>query len=265
MSMCMHICIIRDQLLASFLMSKAPVFLRQPLAGTQGLQIKDPGLAGLRIKRFTWLILPSPKEVRTGTQEAMEGCLLPCSPWLVQPAFFFFSCYQGFFFIMYFPQLHFQCYPKSPPYPHPNSPTHPFPFFGPGVPLYWGIYSLCVQWASLSSDGQLANTEVNTTSFKKLGQRHLYFHFRCSWTHVAEIPFISIPENLSALSPFFRKTQRQELHGHQDGFTQLPQLPLYLVQGLFLYSSGNWPHLIPHHLIQSESHTLQAWAQVGHR
>jgi hypothetical protein len=21
----------------------------------------------------------------------------------------------------------------------PHSPTHPFPFFGPGVPLYWGI------------------------------------------------------------------------------------------------------------------------------
>jgi hypothetical protein len=44
-----------------------------------------------------------------------------------------------FFFITYFPQLHFQCYPKSPPYPPPHSPTHPFPLFGPGVPLYWGI------------------------------------------------------------------------------------------------------------------------------
>jgi hypothetical protein len=21
----------------------------------------------------------------------------------------------------------------------PHSPTHPFPFFGPGIPLYWGI------------------------------------------------------------------------------------------------------------------------------
>jgi hypothetical protein len=47
-----------------------------------------------------------------------------------------------FFLITYFPQLHFQCYPKSPPHPPPPtppSPTHPFPFFGPGVPLYWGI------------------------------------------------------------------------------------------------------------------------------
>jgi hypothetical protein len=28
---------------------------------------------------------------------------------------------------------------KSPTPSPPNSPTHPFPFFGPGVPLYWGI------------------------------------------------------------------------------------------------------------------------------
>jgi hypothetical protein len=51
--------------------------------------------------------------------------------------FFFFSFFQFFsliFFITYFPQLHFQCYPKSPPPPH--FPTHPLPFFGPGVPLY---------------------------------------------------------------------------------------------------------------------------------
>ena len=31
----------------------------------------------------------------------------------------------------------------------PQSTTHPLPRFGPGVPLYWGIYSLQVQWASL--------------------------------------------------------------------------------------------------------------------
>ena len=45
-----------------------------------------------------------------------------------------------FFLIRYFPRLHFQCYPKGPPYPpHPQSPTHPLPLFGPGVSLYWGI------------------------------------------------------------------------------------------------------------------------------
>jgi hypothetical protein len=56
---------------------------------------------------------------------------------------FFFSLHDFYlfiYFITYFLQLHFQCYPKSPPPPSPpplSSP--PFPFFGPGVPLYWGI------------------------------------------------------------------------------------------------------------------------------
>jgi hypothetical protein len=39
---------------------------------------------------------------------------------LTYSATFFFN-----FFITYFPQLHFQCYPKSPPYPSPTPlPTH---------------------------------------------------------------------------------------------------------------------------------------------
>jgi hypothetical protein len=65
-------------------------------------------------------------------------------------------------FITYFSQLHFQCYPKSPPYPPPliSLPTHSH-FFGPGVPLYWGIYSLRVQWASLSSDGRLGHLLIH--------------------------------------------------------------------------------------------------------
>jgi hypothetical protein len=58
---------------------------------------------------------------------------------------------------MYFPQLHLECYPKSPPYAPLHIPTHPFPVFGPGIHLYWGIYSLRVQWASLSSDGRLGH------------------------------------------------------------------------------------------------------------
>ena len=36
------------------------------------------------------------------------------------------------FFITYFAQLHFQCYPKSPPYPPPTYQTTPYQFFCPG-------------------------------------------------------------------------------------------------------------------------------------
>jgi hypothetical protein len=54
--------------------------------------------------------------------------------WLMKQRLFF-----NILFIRYFPHLHFQCYPKSPPYPPTHSPTHPLPLFGPGVPLYWGI------------------------------------------------------------------------------------------------------------------------------
>jgi hypothetical protein len=44
-----------------------------------------------------------------------------------EPCCYFFLT----FFITYFPQLHFQCYPKNPPYPLPHFPTHPFPFYWP--------------------------------------------------------------------------------------------------------------------------------------
>jgi hypothetical protein len=40
---------------------------------------------------------------------------------------FFFIKY---FFITYFPQLHFQCYPKSLPYP-------PLPLLYPPIPPFW--------------------------------------------------------------------------------------------------------------------------------
>jgi hypothetical protein len=38
----------------------------------------------------------------------------------------------GFFFLIrYFPHLHFQCYPKSPPYQPPEIPYPPTPPFWP--------------------------------------------------------------------------------------------------------------------------------------
>ena len=39
------------------------------------------------------------------------------------------------FFIRYFLHLHFQCYPKSSPYPPLHSPTHPLPLLGSGISL----------------------------------------------------------------------------------------------------------------------------------
>jgi hypothetical protein len=54
------------------------------------------------------------------------GLILETEESFVKESSFFFI-----FFITYFPQLHFQCYPKSPPYPPPHFPTHPFPFFWP--------------------------------------------------------------------------------------------------------------------------------------
>ena len=51
-----------------------------------------------------------------------------------------------------------QKYPiPSPPLPYPLIPI----FFGSGVPLYWGMYSLRVQWASLSSDGRLGHLLIH--------------------------------------------------------------------------------------------------------
>jgi hypothetical protein len=52
----------------------------------------------------------------------------------------------GFFFFLFIYLLRIflnyiaNAIPKVPhTLPPPHSPTHPSPFFGPGVPLYWGI------------------------------------------------------------------------------------------------------------------------------
>jgi hypothetical protein len=44
--------------------------------------------------------------------------------------------------------------------PLPCSPTHSLPLLGPGIPLYWGIYSLQDQGVSLPNDGQLGHELV---------------------------------------------------------------------------------------------------------
>jgi hypothetical protein len=54
------------------------------------------------------------------------------------------SYLPGFFLIRYFliKNLHFQCYPKSPPYPPHHFPTHPLLLLGPGVP-FTEAYKVC--------------------------------------------------------------------------------------------------------------------------
>jgi hypothetical protein len=70
------------------------------------------------------------------------------------------------FFFLYFLLHIFLNYisnaiPKVPHTPPPTSlPTHSN-FFGHGVPLYWDIYTLRVQWASLSSDSRLGHLLIH--------------------------------------------------------------------------------------------------------
>jgi hypothetical protein len=67
------------------------------------------------------------------------------------PIFFFL-----FFFIRYFPRLHFQCYPRSPPHPPPPLPYPPTPPFWPRRSPVLGH----IKFASskgLFSDGRLGH------------------------------------------------------------------------------------------------------------
>jgi hypothetical protein len=50
---------------------------------------------------------------------------------------------------------------EKSPISSPLLPYPPIPIFGPGIPLYWGLKSLCVQWASLSSDGRLGHLLIH--------------------------------------------------------------------------------------------------------
>jgi hypothetical protein len=66
-----------------------------------------------------------------------------------ETGFFFFDCSFFFNFILFllgiFLVYIFNAIPKVRHTHPPQSTTHPLPRFGPGVPLYWGIYSLQVQ------------------------------------------------------------------------------------------------------------------------
>ena len=88
--------------------------------------------------------------------------LSSASPFFSWSFFFFRLNLFLIYFIRYFPHLHFQHYPKSPPYPRlSHSPTHSLPLFDPGVPLYWGIISVHAQSGSFSRDGLLGNLLIH--------------------------------------------------------------------------------------------------------
>jgi hypothetical protein len=57
---------------------------------------------------------------------------------------FFLFFWFLIFFITYFPQLHFQCYPKSPPYPPPQLPYPPIPIFLALAFPCTGAYKVCM-------------------------------------------------------------------------------------------------------------------------
>jgi hypothetical protein len=88
---------------------------------------------------------------------------VPCSS-LDKFLWLWFSFFLFFFNIFYytFSSITFPMISQKSPIPSPPLPYPPIPiFFGPGISLYWGIYSLRVQWASLSSDGQLGHLLIH--------------------------------------------------------------------------------------------------------
>jgi hypothetical protein len=83
------------------------------------------GVVGTHSKNFTWF--PEPSWAPLGSQISLLW-VAHVSPFIL---FFILKIFIYLFlflniFIRYFPHLHFQCYPKSPPYPRPPTPlpTH---------------------------------------------------------------------------------------------------------------------------------------------
>jgi hypothetical protein len=111
----------------------------------------------LSLMFVTWPHLFLNKYVPDGKRLQLYcDCTRFCYTWVIAISIFFF------FFITYFPQFPMLSQKSpipSPPLPYPFIPF--FFFFGPGIPLYWGIYSLRVQWASLSSDGRLGHLLIH--------------------------------------------------------------------------------------------------------
>jgi hypothetical protein len=111
--------------------------------------------------------------------------------WILIPLF---QCESDLFFFniftTYFPQLHFQCYPKSPPYPPPHFPTHPFLFFWPWRPPVLGH----IQFASpmgLSFQWWPTRPSFDTYASRVKSSRVLVSSYCCFTYRVAD-PFSSL-------------------------------------------------------------------------
>jgi hypothetical protein len=75
-----------------------------------------------------------------------QNCFFPhipfCASWFFCFVLFCFVLFCFVLFFTYFPQLHFQCYPKSPPHPPTPLPTHSH-FLALAFPCT-GAYKVCL-------------------------------------------------------------------------------------------------------------------------
>jgi hypothetical protein len=87
---------------------------------------------------------------------------------------------------MYFPQLNFQCYPKSPPYPPLHFPTDPFPCFWPWrSPVLGHIEFVCPM--NLSFQRWLTRPSFDTYATRVKSSGVLVSSYCCCTYRVADL------------------------------------------------------------------------------
>jgi hypothetical protein len=94
-------------------------------------------------------------------------------------------CLFYIFFITYFPQLHFQCYPKSPPYP-PPLPYPPIPTFWPWRSPVLGHINFASPMG-LSFQWWLTRPSFDTYAARVKSSRVLVSSYCCCTYRVADL------------------------------------------------------------------------------